>query len=276
MAATPDVAHVPLGWHGDPAQVFSELATIGYAGVELQVRNPDHFDPQSVARHAKDAGLTIIGLSTGPVGTEDRLFLTSPDASIRRRATDRVKAILDVAAEYRVHLTIGGIRGFSAWAANPAEGMGWFRDAIHELLPIAEELDVPLVLEPQNRYVTDLLTTVSTVVEFIQSYDSRWLAMEVDTYHMSLEEPSIPAAIVQAYLSGTLVHVQLGDSNRRAPGRGHLNWLDIFETLRSIRYVDWMTVECTQLPDSRATAQQAYAFLNALYPDPAPLTVPLA
>jgi len=79
---------------------------------------------------------------------------------------------------------------------------------------------------------------------------------------MALEERSIPAALAHGQLSGVMRYVQVADSNRRCPGRGHLNWADILGTLQSTGYHGWLSVECTQIPDSQTCAREAHEFLS--------------
>ena len=74
-------------------------------------------------------------------------------------------------------------------------------------------------------------------------------------FHQALEEKSIVAAMVTA--RPYLAHVQLGDSNRLAPGQGFLPWRDIVETLRALKYDAWLSMEFTQKPDSPTCAEQA-------------------
>jgi 5-keto-L-gluconate epimerase len=263
VVGSPEIANLAAGWVGEPAEMFSRLAEIGYQGIELQVRDPALFDTARLADDARRAGLAIVGLSTGPVAMADGLFFTSPQSENRRCAVERAKAILDLAARYQAHLTIGGIRGFLRWAPARATGLGWFRQAIDELLPLAEAQGVPVMLEPQNRFATDFLNTVAETVEFITGYSSPSLVFEADTYHMSLEESSVPAALVHGQLSGTMRYLQVADSNRKAPGRGHLNWADILGTLQSTGYQGWLSVECAQIPDSTTCAREAHEFLSA-------------
>lgn len=64
--ATPEAHAVPLGWVGDAATVAPALAAIGYAGVELQVRDPAAFDTRAFGRTLRDAGLAVAMVGTGP------------------------------------------------------------------------------------------------------------------------------------------------------------------------------------------------------------------
>lgn len=263
-AGTPEVSSLPLGWTGEPSRIFSQIAAIGYEGIELQVRDPSYFKTDSLLTAAGNAGLGIAAISTGPAASVDGLFFTSPDAGIRSASVERMRSMIALAAACGAHVTVGGIRGYLHWAPDSATGMGWFREAVDAVLVEAESVSVPVVVEPQNHYATDFLTTVVETVDFVRSYDSPLLKFECDTYHMALEERSVPAALVTAQLSGRMAHLQVGDSNRRAPGHGHLNWPDIVRTLVSLRYDGWVSVECLQVPDSDTSARDAHRYLSML------------
>jgi sugar phosphate isomerase/epimerase len=261
VVAAPEVGSLSFGWPGDLGHVLPALAGIGYEGVELQVRDPSRFDVGALAARIHAAGLTVTGIGTGPVGGEDGLFLTSPDAGVRSRAITRLTSILEVAAELGVHLTIGGVRGRVGWSSGDGDAMAWFRTAIEELLARAETLETQILLEPQNRSVTDFLQTVGETIGFLDAYPSPYLGLLCDTYHMASEEPSVIAALVEGRMSGRMNYVQVADSNRRAPGAGFLNWQDIVGVLRALDYDGWLTAECLPVPTSASSARDTYRFL---------------
>jgi sugar phosphate isomerase/epimerase len=55
-----------------------------------------------------------------------------------------------------------------------------------------------------------------------------------DTFHMNIEERSIPDAILAS--AGILNHVHLSDSNRLAPGLGHIDFAEVLQALREAAY----------------------------------------
>ena len=105
---------------GDYRRIIPRLAEIGYQGVELQTRNPAEFDPDALGDCARDAGIEIVAVSSAALGTEDRLYLMSPDADVRRAAIERYKLVLELAASYGVDASIGRFRGWASWAPDRA------------------------------------------------------------------------------------------------------------------------------------------------------------
>lgn len=264
MMATPELKSMPMSWVGDYQRIIPRLAEIGYDGVELQVRDPAAFDGPALGRCANEAGLKISAVSTGAVGAEDGLFLMHADPDVRRRAVERYKTVLALAASYSVDASIGRFRGVLKSAPDRETGVGWFRAALDQLVPEAERLGIRIVLEPQMRFIGDFLNTIAETLEFIQSYGSPTLMFEGDTFHQMLEEKSLLASIVQGMRSGRMTYYQVSDSNRLAPGWGHHNWVDIVEVLRASGYDGWVAMEFTQQPDSDTCAQVAYNTLRPL------------
>jgi sugar phosphate isomerase/epimerase len=266
MMTTPEAGTMPLCWGGEPPErILQRVAEIGYEGIELQVRDPNAFDTAAFGRMVRAAGLVITAVSSGPVTGVDGLFLVAADPGVRARALERFGLVLRLAAEYGVHATIGGMRGFAKWAPDRATGLGWFRAAIEHLIVDAEKLGAPIVLEPQNRYQTDFLNTIGETLAFIEDLGGPpSLIIEGDLFHMALEERSVLAALVTGARSGLMNYLQLGDSNRLAPGWGSFNWVDIVETLKAVGYDGWLAMEFTQKPDSETCARHAHDFIRPL------------
>jgi 5-keto-L-gluconate epimerase len=266
MSTTPEVnGPMVLAWHADLSSVIPAVKALGYTGLELQTRNPAEFDRVAVKRKFEDAGLQIVAISTGPIGIEEGLYICHKDADGRKQAIERYKSVLDLAGEWGVDSSIGGFRGRASMMASRADALAHFRDTVGELATYARGKGRKIVLEPQNRINTDFLMTMSETVEFIQSMENDGvdnLVLEADMFHQALEEKSIVAAMVTA--RPYLAHVQLGDSNRLAPGQGFLPWRDIVETLRALKYDGWLSMEFTQKPDSPTCARQAIEFIRPL------------
>ena len=84
----------------------------------------------------------------------------------------------------------------------------------------------------------------------------------LDAFHMNIEEVSIAAAIRQA--GDLLGHFHAADSNRRAPGMGHVDYEEITTALHDVRYRGWLSAEVLPLPDDYSAARQAREFCLSL------------
>ena len=269
MITTPEVARMPISWVGDPDVVLPKLGKMGYDGVELQTQDPSKFDAGAFEKKVKAAGMAICAVSSGVIGEAENMFLMSPDADARKRAVERYKAVIELAARYGVDASIGRFRGQAKWAPDKKTGLGWFRAALEELLPIAERHNVRIVLEPQHPYNVDTINTLAETVAFIESFKTKHLVFEADIHHVGLVEKSIPAALVYGMKSGYMTFIQVSDANRMPPGLGIFNWVDVFETLKAVGYNGWVSVECKQFPDSERCANYCYTFLRGVMELPA-------
>jgi len=72
------------------------------------------------------------------------------------------------------------------------------------------------------------------------------LKMLVDTFHMNIEEKDIIESILHA--KGYVSHVHFADSNRWAPGCGHINFAEILDALEEIGYEGAVSAEILPKP----------------------------
>jgi len=125
---------------------------------------------------------------------------------------------------------------------------------------------VTIALEPQCRFVINWLNTVAETIEFIRTLKTKNVKLLFDVYHAGMEEASVFAAMIVARdrISG----VQLSDSNRRAPGMGHMHFGEVLRVLDALGYGGYLSVECLPMPDAATAAESAIRHLRPLIPRP--------
>ncbi|HVH30210.1 MAG TPA: sugar phosphate isomerase/epimerase family protein, partial [bacterium] len=236
-------------------------AAFGYDGVELAVRDASRLDPAVVASIVREAGMSVPAIGTGQAYLADGLSLAHPSEDVRAGASTRVAAAIQLAAQLGAAVIVGLVRG--RISGDRAATDRRLLESMCALLPIAERLHVPLLFEPINRYETDYLPTVEAVMEVIQRTGSPLLGVLADTFHMNIEEASIEESLRRA---GTrLRHIHVADSNRLAPGWGHLDFTRILSVLRQIDYRGYLSVEILPHPNPHAAARQALEHLRAMF-----------
>lgn len=259
-AAAPDGGSPPLAW--TPFEgALDGLRTAGFDGVELYVVEPAGLDPYRLMRRITDAGLGVAAVCTGEVYGRDGLCLSAAEPAFRTRAMERAKGIVDLAGVLQVPVNVGRLRGPVAGDPGAADRV---LGALKELAGYARECGTYLVLEPVNRHELDLINTTAEGIAWVRRVGHPGLRLMLDVYHVQLEEVSIPAAFVRAWVEGVLAHVHVCDSNRLAPGWGHFPLKDILSILLAVRYPGWITVECLQRPTPERAASQAGAHLRRL------------
>jgi len=71
-------------------------------------------------------------------------------------------------------------------------------------------------------------------VEFVKEVGHSNVGLMLDVFHMNIEEDNIGDAIRCA--KDYMVHLHLGECNRKVPGKGHMPWAEIGKALRDISY----------------------------------------
>jgi sugar phosphate isomerase/epimerase len=259
--------------HGGPFVFWDGLADgceraaeLGFDAVEVFPRSAGELDAgllePLLARHH----LKLAAVGTGAGWVAHKLRLTDPDAAIRARARDFIAAIIDLAASFAAPAIIGSIQGRAEAGASRDQTLLWLREALEELGPRAQARGVPLLLEPLNRYETNLIATVADGVALLQSLQTKNVKLLCDLFHMNIEEPSIAESLRAA--GPHVGHVHFADSNRRAIGFGHTDMAPIAQALRDIRFTGYLAAEILPLPDSLTAARQTtLAFKKFLQTD---------
>ena len=113
QVATPDVAIADsvTAYQGPLEKSFSDLAKLGYQGVELMTLNPSELDWEFVKCEAEKTGLKVVLVCTGEIFGQLGLSYTNPDPENRKEAIRRSKEIIDFAAYLGANINIGRVRG---------------------------------------------------------------------------------------------------------------------------------------------------------------------
>jgi 5-keto-L-gluconate epimerase len=245
-----------------------KVARLGYDGVELALGRPQDVDAAEVARLLSDHRLGIPAISTGRVFAEQQVWLSSSDPAVRTRAATILKGLVDLAVEVgATRVNIGRVRGGIEEGEEPEVAIGRFVDGIRDVGDHAATGGINLVIEPVNRYELNFVNSVlPDGIAIVDRVDHPNVKLMPDSFHMNIEDAHPEESILAA--GHRVGYVQVADSNRWAPGQGHIDFRPIFEALSAIGYDDWVSVEMLPFPSPDLAAEQAVAFLRAWMPSP--------
>jgi len=254
----------PIVFTGGISEHLRFIADLGYDAIELHVSDPAKLDRKALRQELDSYGLTISQVGPGLSYTQDGLSWTHPDPDVRVKAIQRIKDHIDFCSEYGAALAIGGIRGDcrSPDSDVAARMRQLVIDSTRECARYAEGTTVILGLEPINRYETAYLLSVPDVIEFAKQVDSPAVGVLADTFHMNIEDVSIIDSLKQA--GKLLAHIHLSDSNRWAPGFGHLDIPAIVRTLEEIGYARYISFEVLPKPSPQEAATQGITYVKSL------------
>jgi len=265
---TPEVAvQVPVAlFSGTFDQRLTKAADLGYDGVELMVARPLELEASTIRSQVKDTGLEIAAIASGAVYMVDKLTLLSDSAEASARAEKRLTELIEFAAQVGAPLvTIGGFRGRMSWAGGP-DSRARLIEQLGAACGEAAANGVRLVIEPLNRYESDIINNTDEALTLLDEVDSAHLGLLLDTYHVNIEEPSVTACFGDGIDAGKLWHVHLGDSNRLPPGQGHLDFAAIVTTLRDAGYQGYLSAELLPKPDPDSAAAATIRHMRTLIP----------
>jgi sugar phosphate isomerase/epimerase len=234
-----------IGFRGeDIGTSIDRLARLGYDAVEVE-GEPGKYDPKRIRNLAEDAGLAVG--SVCPNFTTER-DLSHSEGNVRNVAVAYLREVSEFAAELGAPLFIVAPTAYSRIqpVADPHDEWLWALEGIRKVGEHAASLGVDLTLECWNRYGTYMLNRLDEGVRMWRETGLTNGGVMADTFHMNIEEISIPGAILS---SGDLLnHVHLSDSNRLAPGLGHVDFDEVLRALRETRYGGGLAFELIPAP----------------------------
>ncbi len=252
-------------YHDDLCRSIDRCAGFGYDGVELVLRHAAQVDVSRIKQCLAATGLEVPCISTGQVFAADHLYFTHPDAEIRNQAVERIVDMIRLAAEFGAKVNTGRVRGVIHDGESPKTARQRYIDCIQRCADAAEPLGVELAVEPVNRYEVNFINNCVEGLEIVRETRRPCVKLMPDTFHMNIEDASFRDAIIQA--RGLVGYFHVADSNRKAPGWGHIEFDEIFGALREIGYDGWVTAEILPEPDPDSAARQAVQFLRSRFPE---------
>jgi sugar phosphate isomerase/epimerase len=229
-----------IGYPGEEiSRSIDRVARLGYDAVEVE-GEPEKVDPGRVRKLLDDAGLAASSVCPSFTAGRD---LSHPDPDVRTDAMDYVRKVAELAHAVGAPTIIVAPTAYlrTQPVADPKDEWQWAVESVRSVGEYAASLGVDVSLECWNRYGTYMLNRLEQGVRMWRETGLENGGVMADTYHMNIEERSLPEAIRE---TGELLnHVHLSDSNRLAPGWGHIDFGEILRTLQEIGYGGYLAFE---------------------------------
>ena len=257
LALSPTPADfAPLLFAGDMFLGMQVAAQLGYDGVELNLRDSEQLDQDEILKKVNNLGLEVSAFGTGQSYFHDKLSLADTDEEVQSRVRKRLRGHIRFASKLGAQVVLGSIRGVLDAQSDETRTAGYrvAVDAVQELAAFAFQLNVSLFVEPINRYETNFLNTVDETLEFIKAVGQPNVGLLADTFHMNIEERNMGESLQKA--GGLLWHVHFADSNRYAPGMGHIDFASLVGVLKQMGFSGYTSAEIVPVPDSRVAAKR--------------------
>ncbi|MGB8225426.1 MAG: sugar phosphate isomerase/epimerase family protein, partial [Sedimentisphaerales bacterium] len=126
---------------------------IGFDGVELFMASADDVDSKFLRHLLDDNRINLSALATGAGKILHNLTLTSPDKTVRAKAVDFVKKIIDFGAAFNAPAIIGSMQG-NIGKGSRDDALAGLAECLNELGRYAGQKNIELLFEPLNRHST--------------------------------------------------------------------------------------------------------------------------
>jgi D-psicose/D-tagatose/L-ribulose 3-epimerase len=219
-----------------------QAAEMGFDVIEFPLEEPGGFDYGAacdlLAEDDLDASVVV-----AMTGERD---LLAEDPEVRANGREYVRESVDAAEALGADRVVGPIysavgRTWRMGDDERADAVDLVVDQLSDLAAYAAERDVSLCVEPLKRFETSVLNTAEQIIEVVDRVDHPACEILLDTFHMNVEERSLPGAIRAA--GDRLGHLHACGNDRGAPGSGHVEWAAVADALDDVGYDDQAVIE---------------------------------
>lgn len=225
-------------WVADHAKYIRKAAALGYDILEFQAQALLEMTDERILELKRIADAEGIRL-TYSLGLDPAYDVSSLDETKRIGGVRYLQNIIK-----KMELAGGDLLSGVSYAGWGTPGVVmndktpyWNQSvkSMREIIKTAEDCGVTYCVEAVNRFETCIINTAAEALAYIEEIDSPNIGVLLDTYHMNIEENNIGDAI-RLVGADRMKNFHTGENNRTAPGRGHLNWDEIFGALAEIGY----------------------------------------
>ncbi len=242
-------------------RLLADVREMGYDGAELNWVEPAGIQPAELAQMARGVVIAIPSLLTGEAYA-DGLCLSSANAAVRRKTTERLKQYVETAAVLESILVVGLLQGLRRDEPDPAVGNQRIADALRPVSESAAASGVDLVIEPVNHLQVGFNNSVAEVRSLIAAIGSNAVRPMVDTIHMNIEEQSLTQPILDC--GAELRHVHLCESNAGPFGTGHIDFAAVGRALNQIGYSGFASVKVYRQATGSDAARSSIEYLRRI------------
>jgi D-psicose/D-tagatose/L-ribulose 3-epimerase len=220
-------------------KAITAAAEIGFGHIEVVIFDPATTAAGLTTRLAEEAAIDVAaGMALNPAAD-----LSSPDPEISAKGEKLVADCLLVARDLGAP-ALGGVT-YSAltryWERPAAGAHARVLEAYFRLAEKAKTAGIRLGIEPVNRYESNFINTLGQAAAIVRQVDPQTMFVQMDTYHMNIEEADVAGAIEAT--KDVLGYAHIGESNRGCLGSGTFDFETYFKALARAGYTGGFTWE---------------------------------
>lgn len=226
-------------WTIDYKRYIDKVKRLGYDILEFQAQpllDMTNEECRAIKKYADERGIKL----SYSLGLNPKYDVANPDKEVRAGGVEYLSNIVRKIAVMEGELFSGvtyagwGIPDYFVYEAEKEALFCRSVESMKQVMKVAEKEGVTVCCEAVNRFESPLVNTAAEAIKYADMVDSKNIGIHLDTYHMNIEENNIGDAI--RLVGKRLRHFHTGENNRNVPGRGHLDWDEIFKALKDIDY----------------------------------------
>jgi sugar phosphate isomerase/epimerase len=265
ISLVPSLAGGPWIFSDELEVSLAKAKAAGFDAVELFTASADAVEPNKLLDLLDEHKLALAAVGTGAGLVLHGVSLTNREESIRKKACEFIGEMIAFGGRFGAPAIVGSMQGSVEPPVERKQALAWLAEGLNRLGHKAADCGVNLILEPLNRYETNLINRLGDGAELIESVGVGNVYLLADLFHMNIEEVSVTDAIRAA--GSRIGHLHFVDSNRRAAGMGHIDLAAVGRALSEIGFDGYASAEALAWPDpDRAAAQTIAAFNQFLIP----------
>ena len=237
----------------DTLELIDKVAAMHFDFIEICIEDPAKIDTDQIAERLQKAG--IRALVCGAFGPDRDV--SADDPAVRENGRRYIGQCVDIAAALGAPMVAGPMYSATGKVAlvspeKRSQQWAWATENLRKAADHAASRGVKLAIEPLNRFETDLINTVEQGVDLVSRIGRSNVGLLLDTFHMNIEEHSVPDAIRRA--GSHLFHFHACANDRGIPGKDHLPWVEIKKALSNVGYTGPWVIEAFN-PDIKEIAR---------------------
>jgi D-psicose/D-tagatose/L-ribulose 3-epimerase len=221
-------------------ELLSVVRAMGLEALEIPLFEPAQLAATEIRRAfaAHDLECTVCAIL--PEGINP----ISPDAAVRARSVEHLKACVETAAACGAKLLGGPLFapiGYLPEHRPTEDEWHWAVEAFQALGPVLDAHDMTLAIEPVNRAETFFLRTAKEAQALCKAVGHPRMGVTIDTFHANIEEKKIDEAVFS--LGPLLKHIHASENDRGILGQGHVDFPAIAAAARKTGYDGYWMIE---------------------------------
>jgi sugar phosphate isomerase/epimerase len=252
------------------ARVCRLVKELGYDGLEIApftlaalITDLSAARRRELRAMVDDAGLETIGLHWLLAKTEG-LYLTSPEAAVRRATGEYLVALAEATADLGGSLMVLGSPKQRSLLPGVSyeQALAYAAEVFDRIMPAIGAVGVDLCFEPLAPNDTDFVNTCEQATELVRQVGHPHFKLHMDVKAQSSERGTSVPELIRKYAKNA-GHFHAQDVNLRGPGMGQVDFVPIMQALVESRYNGWVSVEVFDFsPGAEETARLSIACLK--------------